>query len=256
MLSAGLVAVSTMAFGFMAESGLTGTDKDQPCQVAEAEEEPIEVKAPNFFYDLGTRFQPVRKSVLEKARSINDFVSAREMKDVFSYQSVRVVIVENDIQTDVQEAGTTAELTKAQRQLLQTAAYSTNFVVWADYQMKNEAGALEDNYFSPYMTVVPEEQARYSRGEEAFLEYLQANNEMYTMGVDRDSLRAAKLYFTVSSTGNITDVHLDRTSGYEAIDEQMIKLLSSTPGNWVPAQNKQGENVDQELVVSFGLAGC
>jgi len=56
--------------------------------------------------------------------------------------------------------------------------------------------------------------------------------------------------------GTITNVKLDRTSGYLNMDKTMVELIKNTPGKWKQAENVKGENVDQELVVSFGMVGC
>ncbi|MEX0272801.1 MAG: energy transducer TonB, partial [Flavobacteriaceae bacterium] len=66
----------------------------------------------------------------------------------------------------------------------------------------------------------------------------------------------AKLFFTVTAKGSLENIRLDRSSGYPSIDEKMLELLPQVPGKWIPAQNRNGENVAQELVVSFGLLGC
>ena len=71
-----------------------------------------------------------------------------------------------------------------------------------------------------------------------------------------EKLKPAKLYFTVSKTGTIENVRLDRSSNYPIVDEAMIELIKNAPGEWLPAENEKGEKVEQELVVSFGLMGC
>ena len=40
------------------------------------------------------------------------------------------------------------------------------------------------------------------------------------------------------------------------IDEKMIELILNMSGEFFPAENAQGQKVEQELVVSFGLMGC
>ena len=49
---------------------------------------------------------------------------------------------------------------------------------------------------------------------------------------------------------------LDRSSGNVTIDKAMLSLIQSAPGKWIPAENEKGENVDQELVITFGVGGC
>lgn len=79
------------------------------------------------------------------------------------------------------------------------------------------------------------------------------------MLVPRKDLRKtkpAKLYFTVTKDGAISNVSLDRISGYVPMDEAMIDLLKNVPGSWQPAENAEGEKVDQELVITFSMSGC
>lgn len=46
------------------------------------------------------------------------------------------------------------------------------------------------------------------------------------------------------------------SSGYAALDERVIQLVNTLPGNWEPATNAAGEKVEQEFVFSFGTVGC
>ena len=57
------------------------------------------------------------------------------------------------------------------------------------------------------------------------INYLKAGNKENTLGLDEELLQAAKLYFTVTTEGEIEDIKLDRSSGYSRIDEAMIELL-------------------------------
>jgi hypothetical protein len=36
----------------------------------------------------------------------------------------------------------------------------------------------------------------------------------------------------------------------------MAELIANTSGEWIPAENAQGEKVEQELVLFFGSMGC
>lgn len=212
---------------------------------------------PDFFYDLGPRFGAIKKGDVDTASSIIDFISVEETERVISYKSVSVVIIKNDKQTDIRETGNNAELTEKQIKLLQSLGYSSNFLIRADYHGKNSnTGALEDSYFSPHLTIVPARQATYTGGKEALIKYLEANNKENTTNLDQDKLQPAKLYFTISKKGVISNVRIDRSSGYDAIDKAMIDLLANAPGTWEPAENAKGEKVDQELVISFGMVGC
>ncbi|WP_185956540.1 energy transducer TonB [Changchengzhania lutea] len=115
---------------------------------------------------------------------------------------------------------------------------------------------MENSYSTPHHTIVPEYQARYKSGKEALATFLKENTKNVTANLDAKKLQAAKLFFTVTKSGTIENVKLDRPSGYPEVDEAMVDLINKAPGIWIPAINYKGEKVDQELVVSFGLMGC
>lgn len=211
-----------------------------------------------FFFDVDSRFgTTLTKVELNRARSINDFLSEDLTQRIVIYKSVSVIILEDDRQTDIKETGSSDVLTDAQRKLLRESDYSTNFLIIADYQQTNkETGVLEDISSTPHITIVPEKQAVYVDGKDMLLSYLKENSEKSRANVQANKLQPAKLYFTISKKGEIVNVKLDRTSNYPAVDETMIELISNAPGKWLPAENSKGEKVDQELVISFGLIGC
>lgn len=211
-----------------------------------------------FFYDVDSRFmRTLTKEDLSKARSINDFLSEDMTQDVITYKSVSIIIIENDGQTEIKETGSSEILTTAQRKLLRDSDYSTNFFVRADYKQKNkDTGVLEDNYFTPYITIVPEKQAVYVDGKDALLAYLKENSKEKTAIVEENKLQPGKLFFTITKKGDVSNVTLGPSSGYPSIDQTMLELITNAPGKWEAAENSKGEKVEQQLVFSFGLVGC
>ncbi|MGB6268604.1 MAG: hypothetical protein WBF67_06280 [Olleya sp.] len=211
----------------------------------------------DFIYDVGTRFGPIKKSDLQKVTSISDFMSQETLNSIVDLKSVRVIIVKDERQTDIQELGYTKDLTSSQLKLLQSLDYSEGFNVRAEFTVINpETGLVENNYDSPHLSVVPEKQAQYALSKDQLKKYLKDNTEAEREGVNPKKLRPAKLYFTVTKLGTIENVRLDRGSYYPKVDNKMIELIKTLPETWTPAENEKGEKVDQELVVSFGLMGC
>ncbi len=257
-----LATFSLTAFGFINWNDTKTNHRESFCAKAVNSEsllvkEFVELEDADFFYDYGTRFRGVKKSTLENAKSITDFLPYKETAPVVSYYSVSVIIIKNDEQTDIRESGDDAVLTEGQMKLLRSSDYSTNFLIRAEFQGRNNhTGFIEDNYFTPHLTIVPEKEAEYIPGKEALLDYLKENNKENTLKLNKDKLQPAKLYFTVTKKGKIDKINLDRTSGYPEIDKAMIKLITNAPGKWAPAENTMGEKVDQELVISFGMIGC
>lgn len=212
---------------------------------------------PNFFYDVGTRFRAIKKGNLDNANTVHDFLHDEQIRSIVSYKSVNVIILENDRHSELRETGNSAMLSTAQIELLRSLDYSTNIKIRADYEHINkDTGKLEDSYSTPHLTIVPEKQAAYTAGKHVLIKYLKENNDPYTAIVQQEKLQPARLYFTVTKNGEISNIKLDRSSGYPSIDKKMIELISQTQGEWEPAEDFKGEKVDQELVISFGSMGC
>ena len=211
----------------------------------------------DFIYDVGPRFGPIKKADVDKARTFEAFLDEEQLEKIVYLKSVNIIRVIDDKESGIREIGYSDKLTDAQLELLQSFDYSTNFLIRAEYQQKNEAiNKLENSYATPYLTIVPEKQATYVSGKSALKEFLKANSQDVRANVERDKLQPAKLFFTVTKNGAIENVKLDRTSGYPLLDKTMIELITKAPGEWEPAKNTKGEKVNQELVVSFGLMGC
>jgi hypothetical protein len=210
-----------------------------------------------FIYDVGTRFRPIKKTDLDNAKSIYDFLDEKQKQAFVSLNSVEVIIIIDDKRSDIREITHQDELSDAQLHLLQSSKYSTNFLISARYQRRNyETGEIEDSHSTPHLTIVPEKQAEYSFGKTALMEYLRENSKESWVNIQEDKLKPAKLFFTITKNGTIENVNLDRSSNFPVVDKKMIELINKAPGTWEPAENAKGEKVDQELVVSFGLMGC
>ena len=91
---------------------------------------------------------------------------------------------------------------------------------------------------------------------DALMEYFKENSKEARGGIPMDELPPFKLLFTVTKKGTIENVRLDGASGYLSINNRMIELITKAPRKWTPAENSNGEKVDQELVVLFGRTGC
>ena len=211
----------------------------------------------SFIYDIGPRFGPIKRETVQNARSIDDFLNEEQLSKIEQINSVTIQVMEGIFASYFIEKGTSATFTEAQLKLLQSLKYSTSLMLLVEFQeMNNHENRLVNNYVSPYVTIVPEKQATYLFSEDTLKDYLRVNTEEARADVDPEKLQAAKLYFTVTKEGAVENVRLDRSSFYPKVDETMINLMQNLPGSWTPAKNANGEFVDQELVVSFGLIGC
>ncbi|WP_370214270.1 hypothetical protein [Mesoflavibacter profundi] len=207
----------------------------------------------DFIYEIGTRFMPIKKSVVLNAKTLNDVYDINIINSMKTLEAVRLIKVVNDRQQDLNLVGTTTNFTKEQLNYLQTLDYGDNIIFRTEF-IDKYSGSY--NYSTPHHTIVPDVQAQYSEGSKALKTYFKNQTEAVRKDVDPKQLKAGKLYFTVTKTGHIKNIHLDYSSNYPKVDNQLIKLMQELPGTWIPAKDKNGKTVDQELVVSFGLIGC
>ncbi|MFV9551499.1 hypothetical protein [Algibacter sp. PT7-4] len=208
---------------------------------------------PDFIYDIGPRFNSIKKEDLHNITSIHSFIKKDDINTIPNIKSVELIVIENDLVSNKKEIGNSLELTNKQLALLKSFDYSSHFSVKINGFSKDN---LIKNTFSPYFTIVPETQAEYIYGKKALVKYFKDNTRTITKDIPEDKLKPAKLYFTVTKYGTIKHVKLDRSCGYPEIDNLMVNLINTTPGGWIPATNTKQETVNQELVVSFGLLGC
>ena len=211
----------------------------------------------DFIFDVGPRFNSIKKSDIASATAFRDFIAEEHANRIVNYTNVSVILLDGDQKTDIKETGTEGDFNEAQLKMLRAADYTTNLLIWADYSEKSfETGTLQNSTWTPYISIVPEKQAAYAGGKDVLKKLLEKATEEDRKNVDPEKLQPAELFFTVTKNGTIKNVHLNRTSGYPAVDEKMIELINEYPENWTPAENVKGEKVDQVLVVSFGLRGC
>ncbi len=222
-------------------------------------EGPIYKVIPDLHYAVDTRFTAIKKADIDKATTIYDFLNEGEKEQIAYVNSVDIIIIKNNQQSEIREYGTSDQLTDAQLKLIRSTGYFNHFTIRTEFKEKNaDTGKLEARFFGPHITVVPDKQATYINGKDALIKYLK-DNSIDDMNIIKDNkLGALKLCFTITKQGTVSDVKHDAmTTGYPSIDEKFIELIKNIPGKWTPAVNSRGEKIDQELVFTFGPAdGC
>ena len=222
-------------------------------------EGPIINTIPNLYYGVDTRFAAVKKSDIAKATTLYDFLNEGERQQIAHVNSVDIIIIKNNEHSDIREYGTSDQLTDAQLKLIRSMGYFNHFKIKTEFKEKNtETGKLEERYFGPHITVVPDTQATYINGKDALITYLKDYSRNDMRIIEDNKLGALKLSFIITKEGTVSDVKHDAMStGYPSIDEKFMTLLKNIPGNWTPAENSKGEKIEQELVFTFGPAdGC
>lgn len=211
----------------------------------------------DFLVKVESRFMTtVTREELNKARTIFDIFPPEAVKGVAQYDLVEISI-EKEEPLNLNEIGTEVEFNDAQRNLLASIDYSADFYLRTNIKRKNKnTDELSYDYIVYYITVVPEIEATYSEGIDALVNYLKLKAFEEKIIIDSNELKPGRLNFTVTKTGELSDIHLDSSSGYSEMDEKLESLLHGLPGTWTPAENSKGDVVDQKLVLFFGIQGC
>ncbi|MGB0525082.1 MAG: energy transducer TonB [Flammeovirgaceae bacterium] len=211
-----------------------------------------------LIYDVGPRFvNSVNMTTLNTATSITDILPKEATESVASYQKVEVSILYPDGEVKMTEFGIGAVLTSAQLELLQSATISMNVHIKANIKKKDlMTWVVEDDYLSYYMTIIPEEPARYMGGQDALIEYLKASSEAAITTIGEDNVQSGRIGFIVSPNGTIEQVRVMATSGDDQLDQVVMESIRALSGKWYPALNSEHEKIEQELIFFFGAPGC
>jgi len=209
-----------------------------------------------WIYKIESRFiTTITKEKLDKAKSIADLLPKKATEGIESLRDVRIVLLDQKKKTFA--IGVNGKLNKDQLALLQTANYSTNFCIEAFCDRENpEANKAEGQCFVYYVTIVPEQEAKFENGNAVFIESAKEKLNQLTLNTEEEKIQPGKISFTITMNGEITNVSLTSTSGYSLVDKELMDIISNTDGKWHSAKNSKGENIDQELVFFYGKEGC
>lgn len=212
----------------------------------------------NFVYNIDSRFiENITKEDLHSATSIKEIYPEEATRPEDVYSQVEVSIINNLGDVLVSEFGHGEALNDAQRKLLKTVDYANNIKIKADYGgLTAMVTNNHVNHIIYYISVLPEHEATYKNGHDTLMEYLRERSAEDIADIDQNVLRPGRLSFTVSKNGNVENVVLESTSGIDKLDTAMSKYVAAIPGEWNPATNGIGENIDQEFVFFFGKQGC
>ncbi|MUU77687.1 energy transducer TonB [Winogradskyella endarachnes] len=215
---------------------------------------PYEKPLPNLYYGVDTRFKAVKKSDIDKATSIYDFITKEEKEQIIDIKYINLIVIENNEHSNTQESGKTAAFTETQLQILKATDYFSHFTVKSEFKGKNpKTRNIEDMFISPHITVVPNQQAQYVAGKEALVNYFKDHSRRAMSIITDNKIYPIKISFIINKKGKVTDVKHDAMStGYPEIDAKLMELVKNIPGQWIPAQKANGEKTNQELVFTFG----
>lgn len=263
ILGSFLIAVSLMGVGHI------NSDQNMNCAKTEnikslslflgsvkADEKESDIA--HIFQGFGPRFNPIKRSELITAFSARSFLPKEHLKRISTFNSTTIKLITEDRNYGEGISNFGELMSKEQLTQLNNLPYSSNFVVEINtgrYDPENGLTVGEDQY-TPHLTLVPEVQAEYQPGLGALFQFLRLNSQPEIDRLDEDNLGPGRLYITIGKNGKLQGLKLWSSSRNEAFDNRVIELMSSLPGEWKPAEDAEGNTVEQELVLFFGLMGC
>ena len=257
------IAFTLAAFGFMNRNDSTPPQYGMECSGAfdlhKDSAKASEVK-PDFeiYYDVDSRFlMTMTKEELSKAKTYLDLFPREREKEIVTYSSMNITRFNEGGKNEQGVSGTSEMLNSLQIEELRSYYYSTNFVVTAYYKKKNEStGFVEESYSTPHFTIVPEKEAYILLGKETLIDYVKKNTEPQANRLNKETVRAGMVTFTVGMDGNVSQAHLTSTSGSTELDERVHDLILNMPITWIPAKDGKGLLLAQDFVFFFGMMGC
>ena len=79
-------------------------------------------------------------------------------------------------------------------------------------------------------------QAYFQGGQEKLNQHINATLVYPTVTLENDYTGEVNAVFTVDKYGNVKDIYTDGSEVHESLTEEIIRVIKSTSGQWVPAQ--------------------
>ncbi len=253
-----IAACSIAAFGFINQKGDEVFADQLPCKTTQQCSEFVSIEKPDFdfAYIVEPRFYAtVSMEELKEAKSILEIMPERDGDNILSYHNIQISTFLEDRNKEQVELGKDEFLTAGQRKLIEAMDYSSSFFIVGNVMRDNGTKSYEDTLVT-YFSIAPKHSAQYSEGNEAMINYLKENSVTDIAIARKDKMQPGKISFTVTYDGKIKDARISESSGYDSIDQKMLRLIAEMPGSWEPGMNSYGVRVDQALTFFFGFAGC
>jgi TonB family protein len=245
------------------KEGLTASNS------APIQEAPAEELEENLDYMVTNWSSPVTRDEVKQYTSMMDFWG-EETLTKYRHDNFSEIWVANlkdypdwnldvsEIDPELKATSPTEEFTEEQLAIVANADYSDHLRFSARFNSTRiSTGEVEEYVLvSQSMSLVPDVQAECPGGFAAVESYLKGASRDHVKHVKRDEVGRCRIFFTVTNDGSIDDVKLIETSNYQDVDKAMIKVVKDMPLKWTPAQDENGDKVNQEFVFTFGRAGC
>jgi hypothetical protein len=202
-------------------------------------------------YEVNRVYVPlsISNEKLQDAETINDLNTHCKASWVKEYISVEISTIHKGKTKTV--ASKNNVLSQKQKDNMMSADVgsdiSVNIKYIPDNTLKNKKA--KETHFS--FIVNPENQAKYSGGQQELKQYLKDNAILKIPAERFKGWDLAVVKFTVTEKGQVIKAHIFETSKDEQTDKLLLETIKNMP-NWKPAQYSNGTKVAQEFVLTVG----
>lgn len=255
-LALAFISLSTFAYVYFSEPAPGHTFCMSPSEELTdyTTTEPVD-----FAYDVDFRFMNrVSKYDLGQAQTIWDILPCGPLDEHERCLSVQVNSYHEKADNWMKASHSGDVLSDHQKYILSSLDYGDSFSITGSIEKKNSKGcrSTSTDTLVYYMSVIPETPATYKEGKDNLLNYLKNNSKESIMIVGTDYVEPGRITFTIDANGMISRVEMASSCGYKTIDQKMLSLIASIPGQWNPAKNNAENTVSQTLTLFYGNMGC
>jgi len=220
--------------------------------IIERELIPEKDRIDSLYFHVGARFEAIKKSKIDNINLVNDFLTTQDQFSKNPIVSSELILMVNNERTNTRAYGNGNTLSESQKAVLKSLKHSDGFITAIT---RKESNGLKRT-FTPHYTVVPETTAVFKEGNKAELRELNNAVAEFIPFIDKAKLKFTKFYFTVDKNGAIKNTYFDWSTNYPELDKKIFELIKTYNQKWTPAKDKNGEVVEQEIVITVGLVGA
>lgn len=152
------------------------------------------------------------------------------------------------------------QLNDEQRKILALADLNTDITVRIKFRYKEHVSGKPDTSSDINgqiaLTVVPDTEAAYPGGFNAFRDYINKSITGKASGKNiAGKILGTVIDFTIDEQGHVVKSVVSGSSSDPQIDRMLLEALQTCPA-WKPAKNSKGEIVTQQFRIALGGDGC
>ena len=210
-----------------------------------------EDKTSDFSYQINRvqKYISISPAQLDDATTLFDLNQYYKSDWVKEYKSVKITVISKGQKKTVTSSND--ELTKKQKQLIESADLGSNIKVIVQYLPDNNLSKSEIQEMDFAFKVDPIHEAKCAGGEDHLNQYIEESIMKKVSRKDVPQYQVAAVKFTINENGNVVDAIIASASRNKDTDALLLKTICEMP-KWVSAEYSDGTKTKQEFVFTIG----